>query len=248
MTTATLAPPPEPQATPPSPGLTDSERAKVWIVIAAYNEGTAIRNVLSELCPSYAHVIVVDDGSADDTAAEARAEGATVLRHIVNLGQGAALQTGISHALAQGADAIVTFDADGQHLAEDIPRLVKPVLAGEAEIVLGSRFLGKVENITFAKLLTLRAAILFTRVTTGVAFTDVHNGFRCLSAAAARKLIIQQDRMAHASEILEKIAVLKLNYVEVPVTIRYTDYSKQKGQRISNSLHILADLFVARME
>jgi glycosyltransferase involved in cell wall biosynthesis len=237
----------DPRTAPP-PALSERERRSLWIVIAAYNEGPAIAAVIADVLAEYPNVLVVDDGSSDNSAEEARAAGATVIRHVVNLGQGAALQTGIRYALARGAQAIVTFDADGQHLVEDIPTLARPVLDGEAEVALGSRFLGRAENITTAKLITLRLAILFTRLTTGVNFTDAHNGFRCLSPAAARKIRIQQDRMAHASEILDQIALLKLTYVEVPVTIRYTDYSKQKGQRISNSLHILADLFVARID
>lgn len=234
--------------TPASSLLSERERRSIWIVIAAFNEGPAIRTVVADVLAEYPNVLVVDDGSSDDSAEEARAAGATVIHHIVNLGQGAALQTGIKFALARGAAAIVTFDADGQHLVEDIPALARPILDGEAEVALGSRFLGRAENITTAKLITLRLAILFTRLTTGVSFTDVHNGFRCLSPSAARKIRIQQDRMAHASEILDQIALLKLKYVEAPVTIRYTDYSKRKGQRISNSLHILADLFVARID
>lgn len=228
--------------------LSERERRSIWIVIAAFNEGPAIRAVVADALAEYPNVVVVDDGSSDDTAEEARRAGAMVIRHIVNLGQGAALQTGIKFALMREAGAIVTFDADGQHLTSDIPALARPVLDGDAEVALGSRFLGHAENISTAKLITLRAAILFTRLTTGVNFTDVHNGFRCLSPAAARRINIRQDRMAHASEILEQIALLKLKYVEAPVTIRYTEYSKLKGQRISNSLHILADLFVARMD
>jgi len=231
-----------------APALSERERRSLWIVIAAFNEGPAVRTVITDLLAEYPNVVVVDDGSSDNTVDEARAAGATVLRHIVNLGQGAALQTGIRYALARGAAGIVTFDADGQHLVSDIAAIARPVLDGDAEVSLGSRFLGRAENITAAKLLTLRLAVLFTRATTGLNFTDAHNGFRCLSPVAARKIRIRQDRMAHASEILDQIALLKLKYVEVPVTIRYTEYSKQKGQRISNSLHILADLFVARID
>jgi len=227
--------------------LSAEERSRTWIVIAAFNEGRAIRAVVEELKATYSKVLVVDDGSSDDTAAEATAAGSLVLRHLVNLGQGAALQTGIEYAYRAGATAIVTFDADGQHKAAEIPRLVRPVLHGEADIVLGSRFLGRADNIKTSKIIVLKLAIVFTAVTTGAWFTDVHNGFRCLSFKAAQTIRIRQNRMAHASEILEQIIYNKLRYIEKPVTVVYTDYSVQKGQRLSNSVQIVVDLILSRI-
>jgi len=227
--------------------LSAENREKVWIVIAAFNEGAAINEVITAVRLQYPNVVVVDDGSADDTGAQAQDAGAIVLTHLCNLGQGAALQTGIDYSVRKGAEAIVTFDADGQHHVGDIAALVQPVLADEVDVMLGSRFLGRAENIRTSKVLTLKLAILFTFLTTGTKFTDVHNGLRCLSPRAAKAIRIRQDKMAHASEILEQIVSNKLRYREAPVTITYTAYSMRKGQPISNSIRIVKELLVARI-
>jgi polyprenyl-phospho-N-acetylgalactosaminyl synthase len=227
-------------ATTPAPG-------SVGIVIAAYNEGAALGGVVEGLVARYPTVIVVDDGSRDDTAAIAKAAGAHVLRHPINLGQGAALQTGIDYALAVGCRYVVTFDADGQHSADEIAPMLGHLVASHSDIVLGSRFLGHTVNMPRSKALTLWLAVRFTRLSTGLKLTDTHNGFRALSEKAARTIRIRQDRMAHASEILDEIARHGLRYSEFPVTITYTSYSIAKGQRIMNSVHILKDQFVGKL-
>lgn len=120
---------------------------QVWVVIAAFNEASAIAPVIAGVLPHYPNVVVVDDGSADDTRNVAATAGAHVLAHPFNLGQGAALQTGITYALRQGATAIVTFDADGQHRADDIAKLLAALAANNAELACGSRFLGTTGNM-----------------------------------------------------------------------------------------------------
>jgi glycosyltransferase involved in cell wall biosynthesis len=170
-----------------------------------------------------------------------------VLRHIVNLGQGAALQTGICFALEHGATTIVTFDADGQHDPSQITSLVTPLQQGLADVVLGSRFLGRAENIPWTRTLLLKGGVLFTRLFSSIKVTDTHNGFRAFSRAAALKFKIQQNRMAHASEILDQIHTLGLRFVEVPVTIRYTDDTLAKGQSSWNALKIIAELILGRL-
>jgi polyprenyl-phospho-N-acetylgalactosaminyl synthase len=220
----------------------------VWIVIPAFNEGTVIGRVVSGVTALYRNVIVVDDASNDETGRAAESAGALVVRHPINLGQGAALKTGIDFALENGAGIIVTFDADGQHRVDDIDALTAPVRHGEADFVLGSRFLGQSLNIPTSRRLLLQAALLFTRITTRLRITDVHNGLRAMTKRGAQAIHIRQNRMAHASEILEQIARSGLRYVEVPVTVEYTDYSLAKGQRMSNSLSILADLFAGRLQ
>jgi glycosyltransferase involved in cell wall biosynthesis len=192
-------------------------------------------------------VVVIDDCSADATSDVAHAAGAVVLRHPVNLGQGAALQTGLRYALAQGAEAIVTFDADGQHRVQDIDVLLETQRQTGAEVVVGSRFLGSAEGMPALRRLVLRAAVVFTRITSGVALTDAHNGLRLLMRSAAAKLRIEQNRMAHASEIVDQFRALGLRVAEAPVTIRYTEYSLRKGQRLDNAFHILLELLVARL-
>ncbi|WP_204366234.1 glycosyltransferase family 2 protein [Afipia sp. OHSU_II-C1] len=177
----------------------------------------------------------------------ARNAGATVCRHPVNLGQGAALQTGIDYALSRGADHIVTFDADGQHRPIDAADMVKILDSGRFDVVLASRFLGHTVGMQLSKRLLLKLATLYTRVTTGLEISDTHNGLRVFSANAARKIRIRQNRMAHASEILELISKLGLRYTEAPCTIIYTDYSMAKGQRMVGAVSILKDLLVRRM-
>jgi len=219
----------------------------IWIVIPAYNEGTVIGNVVRSVCATYSHVVVIDDCSIDNTGNEALASGATILRHPINLGQGAALETGIRYALSKGAKAIVTFDSDGQHQVEDISVLIERQSETKADVVIGSRFLGHASDIPGLRRFVLKMAVVFTRITSGIRLTDAHNGLRLLMRSAAEKIRIRQNRMAHASEIIEKIGVLGLQVAEAPVTILYTEYSLAKGQKLSNALNILMELFVARI-
>jgi len=217
-------------------------RARTWVVMPAFHEAQVIRRSVTELRTQFPNVVVVDDGSHDATAEEALAGGAVVVRHPLNLGQGAALQTGIQFALARGADFIATFDADGQHHVEDLVALLEVLEREPLDIVLGSRFAGRAEGLSLARRVFLKAAVLFTNLTTGVRLTDAHNGLRVMTAAAARRIEIRQDQMAHASELVAQIGRLGLRFKEVPVTITYSPYSVQKGQRLSNGFRILSDL------
>lgn len=220
---------------------------EVWIVIAARNEATAIGGVVRELLGRFGHVVVVDDGSGDGTGREARRNGAMVLRHVINRGQGAALQTGIDYAVAGGARYIATFDADGQHDPEDVAVMLRRLEEERADIALGSRFLGRTVGMPGLRRWTLKAATAFQKLTTGMDLTDAHNGLRLFSRRAAQAIRIHQDRMAHASEIVAQIGRKRLRYVEVPCTIRYTEYSMRKGQKLSGSLRILLDLAMRRV-
>ena len=215
----------------------------VWIVVPAFNEAQAIASVLADLRRTGYQIVVVDDGSADATAELSMRAGATVVRHPVNLGQGAALQTGIAFALLQDADFIVTFDADGQHRADEITTLLSALVVQRADFALGSRFRGRAANMPTSRRLLLQAAIWFTRATTGLAITDAHNGLRAMTRRGARTISLRQNRMAHASEILDQIAASELKYVEVPITIEYSPYSLGKGQRSSAAVDILVDLY-----
>lgn len=218
-----------------------------WVIIPAYNESQVIASVLRDVKKVFANVVVVDDHSHDSTSDVARNAGAHVCRHPVNLGQGAALQTGIAYALAQGAQVLVTFDADGQHRPEDAARMVDTLIAGDYEVVLSSRFKGGAVGMPAVKRKVLQLATWFTRVTSGLAVTDTHNGLRVMSRAAAERIHIHHNRMAHASEILEEIGRLKLRWTEVPGTVRYTAYSIAKGQRVSGALEILKDLYCRKL-
>jgi polyprenyl-phospho-N-acetylgalactosaminyl synthase len=216
------------------------------VIIAAYNESAVLGRVLSDVLHCGYRVLVIDDGSRDATREVALRSGATVVRHPVNLGQGAALQTGIDYALAHGADVIVTYDADGQHRASDIEGLLAALEQEYAEFALGSRIRGR-STIPPAKRLVLQVATAFTRLTTGLRITDTHNGLRAMTRRGAAAIQLRQNRMAHASEILTQIAKSGLRYVEVPVTVEYTAYSMAKGQRIADAVMILLDLFVGKL-
>jgi glycosyltransferase involved in cell wall biosynthesis len=215
---------------------------RTWVVVPAYREGAAIRQTLADLRSVFRNVLVVDDGSEDDTAVQALAAGAIVVRHPFNLGQGAAIQTGISFALMKEAEFIATFDADGQHHVDDLLRMRDAATDLQCDLVIGSRFLGRAEGLSPARRILLKLATAFTNLTTGVHMTDAHNGLRIMTIQAARKINISQDRMAHASELIAQIGRLGLHVVEVPVTITYSAYSLQKGQKLSDSFRILADL------
>jgi glycosyltransferase involved in cell wall biosynthesis len=219
----------------------------VWVVIAAYNEARVIGRVIADVQRHSYHVVAVDDGSADTTAEVARRAGAQVVQHPVNLGQGAALQTGVEYALERGADAVVTFDADGQHRSQDIASLLAALDQKGVDFALGSRFLGASIALPPSRRLLLKAATWFTRVTTGLALTDTHNGLRAMTRRGASRIALRQNRMAHASELLEQIAQSGLGYVEVPVTIEYSAYSLAKGQKFSDSISILVDLSAQRL-
>jgi polyprenyl-phospho-N-acetylgalactosaminyl synthase len=221
--------------------------SNVWVVIAAYNEATVIADVVADVTGAGYCAVVVDDGSRDRTAELAESAGAAVVRHPINLGQGAALQTGIEFALARGADTIVTFDADGQHRAADIVGLIDALARHDADFALGSRFLGTTVNMPASRRWLLKAASWFTRATTGLSITDSHNGLRAMTRRGATHIHLRQNRMAHASEILHQIASSGLKYAETPVTIHYSAYSLAKGQTLFDALLIVLDLFARRL-
>jgi glycosyltransferase involved in cell wall biosynthesis len=221
--------------------------AEAWVVMPAFNEASGIRRVVHHVMREGFRLVVVDDGSSDDTAAQASAAGAFVIRHPVNLGQGAALQTGFTWALEQGADWVITLDSDGQHDPQDALRLLELAQANQWDVALGSRFMGKTEGMPFSRRLLLKAALKFQNLTSGLHLTDVHNGLRVLNRKALQHIHLRQDRMAHASEIISQLANSGLKVGEGPVTIRYTEYSMAKGQSALGALNILVDLLMARL-
>jgi len=222
-------------------------RDEAFVVIPAYNEGGALAKVVQEVRAEYPNVVVVDDGSSDDTFEVARRSATYCLRHLINRGQGAAIQTGIDFSLLRGAKYVVTFDADGQHCVEDIAAMLAPIRRGACDITVGSRFLGEVVNMPTARRVTLRLAVLFTRVVNRVALTDAHNGLRAFSRRAAERIHITLDRMAHASEIIDMIRRSGLPFQEVPVKIRYTEYSMSKGQSSRGAVRIAVHYLLGRL-
>lgn len=223
----------------------DTREGDAWVVVPLYNEVEVITQVVSELTASFANVVCVDDGSTDKSAELAAAAGARVLRHPINLGQGAALQTGFDYVLTHpGATHAVTFDADGQHQVADALEMLELARTKRFSVVFGSRFLDKRTKPGIKKRVVLKVAVLVTRAVTGLRLTDAHNGLRVLSRETLEKVRLQQNGMSHASEIVHQIAKAKLASKEHPVELLYTEYSKRKGQSLLNSINILIDLLI----
>jgi len=210
-----------------------------------YNEQQVIGEVVARVRTAFEQVVCVDDGSSDRSGDIAARAGAQVVRHPINLGQGAALQTGFEYALSDpGMKYVLTFDGDGQHQIDDALGMVARLRAGEADVVFGSRFLDERSKPTLGKKMVLRAAVGYTNMTTHTRLTDAHNGLRAISRPVLEQIKITQNRMAHASELVAQIGASKASYVEHPVHILYSDYSKAKGQSLWNSINILADLIL----
>jgi glycosyltransferase involved in cell wall biosynthesis len=197
-------------------------RGAVAVVIPAYNEAESVGAVVSrippEVCGLRTCVLVVDDGSGDGTAAAADAAKAAVARHLANQGGGAAIRTGYRLARAAGAAIVVTLDADGQHLPEEMPRLVAPILEKKADVVIGSRTLGSADPNTFARELGLR---VFNQVISGITrqrITDCSSGYRAVRADALDDLELRQEQF-HASEFLIESVKRGLRLTEVPITV-----------------------------
>lgn len=220
-----------------------------YVIIPVYNESAKIAEVVTQVKKNFQNIVCVDDGSRDSSAREISKSGARLVRHAINQGQGAALQTGIEYALQDPeAKYFITFDADGQHSLSDALTMLDYIRRHKVDIVLGSRFLGEVKNISQMKKVVLKLAVLFSNTTTGVRLTDAHNGLRVLNRHAAENINITMSGFAHASEIIHRIADLKLRYAELPVTITYTDYSKAKGHNpLMNAVNISFDLLLNKI-
>ena len=203
--------------------------------------------MIDDLRGIVSNVVVVDDGSTDLTREAVQASGHWLIAHPMNLGQGAALQTGIEFALAHGADTIVTIDADGQHRASDIPALVHTLVQSGADYALGSRFLGRADGIPWTRTLTLKAAIVFTRALSGVKVSDAHNGLRAMTRRGAERIHLRLNGMEHASEIQNQIVSSGLKFVEVPVHISYSAQTLAKGQRTSAAVRLALRLLLNKV-
>ena len=222
---------------------TAEKYSQVAIVVAMYREEAIIQEVVNDLKATFPLVICVDDGSDDSSAIQAGKAGAEVICHPFNLGQGAALQTGIEAALNHpDVQYIVTFDADGQHLASDAELMVNKLMQTGNDVVFGSRFLDGRTELQRAKRLVLKCAILYTNALSGMKLTDAHNGLRAFKRNVAQSIHLTHDGMAHATEIVNQIGKAGFSFCEMPVHIKYTDYSKAKGQSLWNSINILFDL------
>lgn len=219
-----------------------------WVVVPAFNEERRVGDVLMQLRRIWGlRVVVVDDGSRDGTAKVAGGYPVWVLRHAVNLGQGAALATGIRFALEKGAMSIGTFDSDGQHDARDLAKMIERVRSGAVDACLGSRFLGRATGLPLQRRVVLHGGRIFTWAFSGRWLTDTHNGLRVMNRTAAEALGLCQNGMAHASEILDDLVRSGLRIEEWPVTIRYTADTLEKGQKGLSALAIAGKVLLDRV-
>lgn len=219
----------------------------VFIVIPCYNEDPIIRSVIEKIQKIANWRIVIVDDASDTPVVRflGTLEGVTILRHRANCGAGAASQTGIKYALQKGAEFIVLMDADGQHQPEEINSILEPVKSGKYDIAIGSRFIGDIKNsnVPLFKKLALKVAYLFTWFVSGIFVTDSQNGFKALNRKAGSSMKFLFNRYEFCLEIIDLIKVNNLKCCEVPVTVKYTDYSMAKGQKLSNSITIVYNMF-----
>lgn len=227
---------------------TQKNNDRVAIIVPVYNEDPSVVDAVIETLQKLPFIIViVDDGSAIPVSVRPD-EKTHIIRHFINLGQGAALQTGFEFSKIINADYIVTFDADGQHQVSDIEKLLLPLQSNEADVCLGSRFIGPQNNtISKGRTITIKTARLFNFIFTGKILSDAHNGLRAFNRTALETISLTENRMAHATEIILKINKNRLRYKEIPVSVLYTNYSLKKGQSALNGLRIILDLFLNKL-
>jgi glycosyltransferase involved in cell wall biosynthesis len=225
---------------------TETDCPDVWIVMPAFNEAVVIGEVIADVRSAFDHVVCVDDGSTDGTGEIATRAGAHLVRHPINLGQGAAIQTGVEYARNQpGAQVFATFDADGQHRVKDLAAMVDRLGAGDVDVVIGTRFARREgSRPPFLKRIVLRAAARLSRRGRQLGLTDTNNGLRVFNKTVADGLDITMSGMSHANEFVMLIAENHWRVVEEPVEVLYTEYSKSKGQPLLNGVNIIFDGFL----
>ena len=225
--------------------MNKDEKKQTCIIIPFFNEEKTIGAVLSNLISNGYSVVTVNDGSFDNSKEIVSKFSVYSLEHSINLGQGAALQTGIEFARKNlQFNYFVTFDADGQHQVQDIDEIIKPLVKDESDFVFGSRFMNSFSNTPIIKKQILKFAIFLFNFSRNIKLSDTHNGFRAFNRKAAEIINLNFANMTHASEFIDIAINSGLRITEVPVSILYTDYSKKKGQSIWNSVNILVDLFL----
>lgn len=222
-----------------------TDYSDTWLIVPCFNEGTVIREVLEHARQTFPNIVAVNDGSRDNSAIEIHAAGAHLVNHPVNLGQGAALQTGVEYARSQpGAEVFVTFDADGQHQVKDVLAMIARLRAEPVDIVVGTRFgrpRGENDQVPLIKRVVLKTVVFLSPKTRRLGLSDAHNGLRVFNRTVAEGLSLRMNGMSHASEFVDVMDHKKWRVTEQPVDILYTEYSMSKGQSLINGVNILAD-------
>ena len=220
----------------------------IFVIIPCYNEASVIRKTVEEVHKKGYSIVIVDDCSKDNSKKQLSGLPLYYLRHRVNMGQGAALQTGIDFAKKKGAKYFVTFDADGQHDCNDIAGMIEFLETKNADIIFGSRFLpGAKTNVSRSRSFALNMGRYINYLVSGILLSDSFNGLRLLSRQAVEKIKITENRMAHPVDILMLTAANKIKYAEYPVAIHYSDYSKAKGLKNQDGIKILFEIVLHKI-
>jgi len=215
----------------------------VYIIIPAKDEGKRIGRVISKVQhEGFYNIIVINDGSSDDTKAVATALGATVLTHYVCLGAGAATQTGMDYAIRQNAKIVVTIDGDDQHCPTDIKALVEKMRKEQLDVVIGSRFLNKDNEVPLIRIFFNKVGNIITGLLTGLFVSDSQSGFKAMHARFVKKSKINLNGYEFCTEIINLIKLNRASFAEVPIKVKYTKESREKGQNFLNGVKMVGTL------
>ena len=207
----------------------------VYLLLPVFNEEETIGPIIKDLNKHFKNIVVVDDGSYDNTRNILETLDVYYLRHYLNLGQGAAISTGLQFiSKIKGAKAVITLDGDGQHDNKDVIKFAEEILKCEKEIIFGSRFLEHSQNIPIVKRLILKIICYITNKVSKVQLSDVHNGLKAIKVDSIEKINITIDRYGFESQIIHSVGKNNISYKELPTNVRYTTYSKKKGQKIQD--------------
>lgn len=216
---------------------------RILVIIPLFNEAEVVEEVIFNLKKYFENIVVVDDGSTDNSNKILASLPIKLINHPINLGQGAAIKTGFEYAKClEELSAVITFDADGQHNVEDAKFFAENILSCQEEIIFGSRFLGNEMNIPFFKRYVLRLATFFTNLLTGMKLSDTHNGLKAIKKSCLNKLDLDINGYAFETQLISQISRHEIPYKELPTNIIYSDYSLNKGQSLRNGLIIVEDL------
>mgnify|MGYP001598003734 FL=1 len=220
---------------------------KEYIVIPAYNEEKTIGKVIDDLRKNkFKNIIIVDDGSTDNTSEVVKSRKVRLYSHIINRGLGGALNTGISAALKNNADIIATCDADGQHDPKDVKKAIDFLKKEKLDVVIGSRIINS-EGMPVSRKILNSGASFMTQLLFGVYSTDTQSGLRVFTKEAAEKIKIKTNRMEVSSEIIKEIGRNNLKFKEIPIKAIYTAYSLNKGQKGANAFNITYKLMLRKI-
>ena len=216
----------------------------IYIIVPAFNESKVLEKNLKNLKKYFDNIIVVDDGSTDNTLEIINRLGLISIHHPINLGQGAAIKSGFNFVKKlNNIHGVITFDADGQHSPADANIFANEILTSDKDIIFGSRFINHSNNVPLIKKFILKIATKLSNIILKMNLSDTHNGLKAFKIDSLNKINITIDRYAFETEMLMQISKQKLSYKELHTEIVYTPYSLKKGQSIRNGMIIMESIF-----